>query len=79
MMTSYVREGDEQLRQSSNRTYARIVVSFPAGLASRLGYDVNPGAALEERLRAAVEKRDWGLVAELTRLLLEGQAGSRCG
>ena len=68
-MSSYVRETDEQLRQSSNRTYRRIVASFPVALASRMGFASDPSAALEERLRAAVDRKDWPLAAELTRLL----------
>jgi len=79
LMSSYVRETDEQLRQSSNRTYRRIVASFPAELAGRLGYAVDPGADLEERLKAAVGRKDWPLVAELTRLLSGGASGVLCG
>lgn len=54
LISSYVRETDEQLRQSSNRTSRRIVAGFPAGL----GYTGDPAAALEEQLRAAVEGKD---------------------
>jgi integrase len=72
MMASYVREGDEQLRQSSNRTYARIVAALPPDLARRMGYEAaavpaDPEAAIREAMAA----RDWGRVAELSALLKE--------
>ena len=35
MMTSYVKETDEQLRQASNRTFARILASLPEKVTSR--------------------------------------------
>jgi len=72
MMASYVREGDEQLRQSSNRTYARIVAALPQNLARRLGYEpaVVP-ADPEAAIREAVAARDWGRLAELSAMLKE--------
>jgi integrase len=66
MMTSYVKETDEQQRQASNRTFARILASLPANLAQRCGYVEQPSGSLEESLRKAIERKDWPLAAELT-------------
>jgi integrase len=66
MMTSYVKETDEQLRQASNRTFARILASLPTDLARRCGHVEKPVDGLEERLRRAIEARDWSLAADLT-------------
>jgi hypothetical protein len=66
MMTSYVREGDEQLRQSSNRTYARIVAALPPALAIRLGHSEEKPSGEEAAVRAAVAAGDWKKVAELS-------------
>ena len=38
LMTSYVKETDEQLRQASNRTFARLLASLPVDLARRCGH-----------------------------------------
>jgi hypothetical protein len=66
LMTSYVKETDEEMRQSSNRTFARILASFPAALARRCGQAEQRQGDLEERLRKAVEAKDWQAAAELT-------------
>lgn len=72
MMASYVYEGDEQLRQSSNRTYARIVAALPPDLARRMGYEPAAGPAdPEAAIREAMAARDWGRVAELSAVLKE--------
>jgi hypothetical protein len=65
MMTSYVKETDEQLRQASNRTYARIVASLPANLARRCGHEEADGTGADARLRKAIDAQDWQLAAKL--------------
>jgi integrase len=65
LMTSYVKETAEQLRQASNRTFARILASLPADLARRCG-QMEAAGDVEERLRQAIEARDWQLAATLT-------------
>jgi hypothetical protein len=67
-MTSYVKETDELLRQASNRTFARVQASLPMDLARRCGH-VEVDADVEERLRRAIEDRDWQLAATLTNRL----------
>jgi hypothetical protein len=64
LMTSYVKETDEQLRQASNRTFARILASLPSSLARRCGHEA--GGDIEERLRQAINARDWELAKSLT-------------
>src|SRR3954447_6052940 len=54
MMTHYVRV----LRPKSNRTFARILAELPPEVAQRYGYAAEQ-PSLEERLRLAVEARDW--------------------
>jgi hypothetical protein len=75
MMTSYVRETDEQLRQASNRTFSRILASLPVELAHRCGHPelIND---MEERLRRAIQVQDWQLAAKLTAKLAEEQSSS---
>jgi hypothetical protein len=70
LMTSYVKETDEELRQASNRTFARILASLPHDLALRCGH-VESGGDVEERLRRAVEAKDWQLAATLTARLAQ--------
>lgn len=65
LMTSYVKETDEQLRQASNRTFGRILASLPANLARRCGHAGGNGE-MEEQLRQAIEGKNWELAAVLT-------------
>ena len=65
MMTNYVQENDEEMRQRSNRTYRRILASLPVDVAERYGHVRDARSELEERLRAATETKDWGLAAEI--------------
>ena len=69
MMTNYVEEHDEEMRQRSNRTYRRIIASLPTDVAERYGYVRDSKADLEERLRAALDAQDWGLASELSACL----------
>ena len=59
MMTNYVQENDEEMRQRSNRTYRRIIASLPAEVAVRYGHVRDARSELEERLRAALDAKDW--------------------
>jgi integrase len=68
MMTSYVKETDEEMRQASNRTFARILASLPGRLAQRCGY--TKPSEVEEKIREAVEAKNWPLVHELTGRLM---------
>jgi integrase len=60
MLTSYVKETDEERRAGSNRTFARIVAGLPGEVARRYGHEEACPARLEDQLRAATEARDWG-------------------
>jgi hypothetical protein len=66
LMTSYVKETDEELRQASNRTFARILANLSAELARRCSYTARQEEGLEERFRKPVEGCDWSLAAKLT-------------
>jgi len=76
MMTSYVKETDELLRQASNRTFARLLASLPPELARRCGHVERPPSGIEDQLKKAVEARDWLLAAELTAQLAQRQPAS---
>lgn len=65
LMTSYVKETDEQLRQASNRTFGRILASLPVKLARRCG-NVEGSGDIEEQLQQAIEVKNWDLAAALT-------------
>src|ERR1700733_885165 len=65
MMTSYVREHDEELRQKSNRTFRRIAASLLPEVAAAYGFVESPIDVLKRRGRAAFEAEDWQLVLKL--------------
>jgi hypothetical protein len=65
MMTSYVREDDEELRQKSNRTFRRIAASLLSEVATAYGFVESPIDALKRRGRAAFEAEDWQLVVKV--------------
>jgi hypothetical protein len=65
MMTNYVRERDEELRQKSNRTFRRIAASLLPEVAAAFGFDESPIDALKRRGRAASEAEDWQLVVKV--------------
>jgi hypothetical protein len=75
MMTSYVKEADEEMRQRSNRTYFRILASLSPEVARRYGHVEDARSELERRLRAAIEAKDWGLSEELASKLGRPEAG----
>jgi hypothetical protein len=66
LMTNYVKETDEEMRQRSNRTYFRIVTSLPPGVATRYGYVERIPTVLEQQVQAAIAAKNWTLAAELT-------------
>ena len=66
MMAHYVVERDEEMRQASNRTYHRILVSLSLEVATRYGYHPDDETAELERLQAmATAAKDWEAVAKL--------------
>jgi hypothetical protein len=66
MMTNYVRETDEEMRQKSNRTFHRIVASLPPEVAARYGHEQPKPRSLQEQVAAAVEAENWDLANKLT-------------
>jgi integrase len=66
MMTSYVRETDEEMRAKSNRTYRRIAASLPPEVARRYGHEGEAIDPLVQRLQDAVARQEWGLVSRIT-------------
>jgi integrase len=66
MMTNYVKETDEEMRQKSNRTYRRIAASLPPAVAKRYGYEEATPKSLRDQLKAAVEAENWDLAQRLT-------------
>ena len=66
MLTSYVRETDEEMRHKSNRTYRRIAASLPPEVAERHGYVKAGIDPLIERLNAAVARQVRSLVSQIT-------------
>ena len=66
MMRHYVDETDEELRQASNRTYARLLAGISPKVAERYGYMAEEeGVSLQDRLAAAVAAKDWTLAQKL--------------
>jgi hypothetical protein len=78
LMTSYVRETDEELRAKSNRTYARILASLTGEIASRYGHAEPRPSNLEQRLKEAMAAKNWSLVREVSGNL-EQQARPEAG
>lgn len=77
MMTNYVRENAEELRQKSNRTFERIRASLSAEIAHRYGHTKQTPEPLKEQLQQALAAENWDLAARLTAELAKrnGQAG----
>ena len=74
LMTSYVKETDEQMREKSNRMFRRIANSLTAEVAARFGFERKPMDCIAERLDRARAASDWKLVAALADQLAQ-QAG----
>jgi len=66
MMTYYVTEEDEELRQRSNRTFQRIAASLSSELALRYGYVKPQPDPLQDQLQQALAAENWELVQRLT-------------
>jgi integrase len=66
LTTHYVTKSEAQLRAGSNRTFRRILASLPVAVATRYGYEEPKSAGLEQRLQAAMDAKDWALVAGLS-------------
>jgi hypothetical protein len=77
LMTNYVKETDEQLRQASNRTFARILASLPPHLAQRCGHAEQATEDLEGELKKAVEGENWLRAAELANRLARREPTER--
>lgn len=73
MMSSYVKETDEEMRARSNRTFRRILASLPPEVARRYGHIEEDRSELEKRLQAATEAKDWGLVAAISARLAQAR------
>ena len=66
MMSSYVKETDEELRARSNRTFRRILASLNTELARRYGYTEEGSTTLEQQMAEAMNTKNWTLVSELS-------------
>lgn len=78
MMTNYVKETDEEMRQRSNRTYYRILASLSPEVARRYGHVEVVLSVLEHQLQAAVAAKNWKLASELT-AKLDAEQRRTCG
>ena len=75
LMTNYVKEEDEEMRQRSNRTFQRILASLAPEVARRYGHVESAVTELERRMRAATEAKNWHLAGELAAELRKSVAG----
>jgi hypothetical protein len=66
MMKSYAKETDEEMRQRSNRTFARILASLTPEVAQRYGHVEIPVDPLAAKLNEAVAAGNWDLAARLS-------------
>lgn len=66
MMTSYVRETDNEMRMKSNRTFERIAQALPEEVARAYDFIAPKNDPLVRKLAEAVTARDWPLVERLT-------------
>ena len=66
MMTSYVKETDEEMRHRSNRTFARILASLSPEVARRYGHVMAPVDPLAVKLQEAIAAQNWDLAATLS-------------
>jgi integrase len=73
LMTNYVKEADEEMRQKSNRIFHRIAASLPPELASRYGHIERLPTLLEQQMQAALAGKNWSLAAELAARLATEQ------
>jgi len=73
MMTNYVKETDEEMRQRSNRTFQRILASLSSEVALRYGHIEVNTSDLARRLQAATEAQNWPLVAAIASRMSQGR------
>ena len=73
MMTNYVKETDEEMRQRSNRTFQRILASLSSEVALRYGHIEVNTSDLARRLQAATEAQNWSLVAAIASRMSQGR------
>jgi hypothetical protein len=71
MMTNYVRETDEEMRQRSNRTFQRILASLKPEVAQRYGHVDSGEGSLRQEMQAAVRAENWELVEKLAAKLAQ--------
>jgi hypothetical protein len=76
MMTHYVKETDEEMRQKSNRTYQRIFAALPSAVAARYGHVADPTSELEEKAKEAAAAGNWDLAARLSTKLARLKAAA---
>ena len=69
MMTNYVKESDEEMRQRSNRTYRRIQASLSSEVAASYGHIQDARSEMESQLRAAIDAKDWAMVSDIVKRL----------
>lgn len=70
MVRHYVDETDEELRQSSNRTYNRLIARLNTEVPRQYGYGACSDALeLQVRLQDAVNAQDWKTAREITQQL----------
>jgi integrase len=73
LMTNYVKETDEEMRQRSNRTFTRILGSLSSEVATRYGHAETNTSDLARRLHEATEAQDWPLVAAFASRMSQGR------
>jgi len=76
LMTNYVKETDEEMRQRSNRTFHRILASLTGEIAQRYGHVEAEKTDLVARLADATAAEDWPLVAALAARMGRGRRPS---
>ncbi len=79
MMTSYVQETDNEMRQKSNRTYQRIVNSLDQKVALRYGSAAPKVGMMVKQLEAAVAAQNWTLVASISAELEQRKKDQQAG
>jgi hypothetical protein len=73
MLTSYVKETDEEMRHSANRMFARIKSSLRPDVAHRYGVEESPAGRLANELAEAIAAQNWTLAKKLSAKLASQQ------
>ena len=71
LVTNYIKETDEEMRQRSNRTYRRVLASLSSAVAARYGHVQDARSEIESQLRAAVDAKDWARASEIAKRLAQ--------